>query len=103
WLEVKTQSNKDYYEMLYGNGGVMSYDISDYFQVECGVHKVDPLDFWRNEGIYDFLYPIKGAVKNLKALYKEGYEIRFVSHCKGNHHKSKYNFYDGFLYNEIQT
>ncbi len=53
--------------------------------------KLDPSDFWRNEGIYDLMIPLPGVVEALRKLSKE-YEIRFVSHCKGNHHKSKYEF-----------
>lgn len=51
----------------------------------------DPLDFWRDETLYDNLEPIKCAVEKLEAL-SQYFNIVFVSRLKGNHHRSKVYF-----------
>lgn len=51
----------------------------------------DPLDFWRDETLYDNLGPMKGAVEKLEAL-SQYFNIVFVSRLKGNHHRSKVYF-----------
>lgn len=51
----------------------------------------DPLDFWRDETLYDNLEPMKGAVEKLEAL-SQYFNIIFVSRLKGNHHRSKVYF-----------
>jgi len=51
----------------------------------------DPLDFWRDETLYDNLEPMKGAVEKLEAL-GQYFNIVFVSRLKGNHHRSKVYF-----------
>ena len=51
----------------------------------------DPLDFWRDENLYDNLVPMEGAVKKLGLLSKY-FGIVFVSRLKGNHHRSKVYF-----------
>lgn len=51
----------------------------------------DPLDFWRDETLYDNLEPMKAAVEKLEAL-SQYFNIVFVSRLKGNHHRSKVYF-----------
>lgn len=51
----------------------------------------DPLDFWRDETLYDNLEPMKGAIEKLEAL-SQYFNIVFVSRLKGNHHRSKVYF-----------
>lgn len=51
----------------------------------------DPLDFWRDETLYDNLEPMKGAVEKLETL-SQYFNIVFVSRLKGNHHRSKVYF-----------
>lgn len=51
----------------------------------------DPLDFWRDENLYDNLVPMEGAVDKLEQLSKY-FGIVFVSRLKGNHHRSKVYF-----------
>ena len=51
----------------------------------------DPLDFWRDENLYDNLVPMEGAVEKLEQLSKY-FGIVFVSRLKGNHHRSKVYF-----------
>lgn len=66
--------------------GVLVDTISLYKQMSP--HLEDPLDFWRNEYLYDNLEPMSGAVEKLEALSKY-FNIVFVSRLKGNHHRSK--------------
>lgn len=51
----------------------------------------NPLDFWRDETLYDNLKPMNGAVEKLEAL-SQYFNIVFVSRLKGNHHRSKVYF-----------
>jgi 5'(3')-deoxyribonucleotidase len=51
----------------------------------------DPLDFWRDENLYDNLVPMESAVEKLEQLSKY-FGIVFVSRLKGNHHRSKVYF-----------
>lgn len=55
---------------------------------QASKHLEDPLDFWRDETLYDNLVPMEGAVEKLKAL-SQYFDIVFVSRLKGNHHRSK--------------
>lgn len=48
----------------------------------------DPLDFWRDENLYDNLVPMEASVDKLKGLSRY-FDIVFVSRLKGNHHRSK--------------
>lgn len=58
---------------------------------QASPHLEDPLDFWRDESLYDNLVPMEGAVKKLEQLSKY-FSIVFVSRLKGNHHRSKVYF-----------
>lgn len=58
---------------------------------QASPHLEDPLDFWRDENLYDNLVPMEGAVEKLGLLSKY-FGIVFVSRLKGNHHRSKVYF-----------
>jgi 5'(3')-deoxyribonucleotidase len=87
WLNTLTGTNKKL-----PSSGEISYDLGSYWREELEEIGEDGLGFWRQENLYDNLIPDKSAIKHLTALNDNGHEIRFVSHIKGNHHKSKYNF-----------
>lgn len=72
---------------------VHSYDLSLYFKDRLDKLGIDPLDFYRNEGVYDWIDPEEGSQEGLKRL-KESIDCKIiaVSHCKGNHFKSKWQF-----------
>ena len=91
WMEIQVGATLDYHHELQQRG-IMPYDLSTCFRDMFGELRFDPDDFWRNEGIYDFMTPIPAAESVLGIMNQKGYDIRFVSHCKGNHHKSKYAF-----------
>jgi 5'(3')-deoxyribonucleotidase len=55
---------------------------------QASKHLEDPLDFWRDETLYDNLVPMERAVEKLKSL-SQYFDIVFVSRLKGNHHRSK--------------
>lgn len=58
---------------------------------QASPHLEDPLDFWRDENLYDNLIPMEGAVEKLEQLSKY-FGIVFISRLKGQHHKSKVYF-----------
>lgn len=98
WLCCITNTMKPFPE------GEVDYDLSEYFRHELGRAGRDGLDFFRQEGVYDFAEPVAGSVKAIKELKDNGHTILFVSAIKGNHHKSKFlflqkhfPFMDGFL------
>lgn len=71
--------------------GVINYAFGDYFsQFKDPYPRFNALDFYRAEGIYDVARVVPKSQFVLANLYEEGHEIVFASHCKGNHHKSKY-------------
>ena len=71
---------------------IPNYGFGDYFTDALKNVSMSPYDYFRQEGLYDTLEPIKGSVEALRRLKEHGWDIVFVSHIKGNHHKSKYNF-----------
>ena len=91
YMEIQVGSYLNFSKEL-EKRGILPYDLSECFREAFGELRFDPLDYWRTEGIYDLMAAEPLAVCVLGALNKEGYDIRFVSHCKGNHHKSKYEF-----------
>ena len=58
---------------------------------QASPHLEDPLDFWRDENLYDNLIPMEAAAEKLEQLSKY-FGIVFVSRLKGNHHRSKVYF-----------
>jgi len=73
-------------------GHGINYNISSHFP-EMKNANVDPMDFWRQEGVYDTIQPVDGAVECIKYLMGF-YDIVFVTHNKGNGGRSKYNNLD---------
>lgn len=85
WLHKVSFGNK----YLPDQGDLMHYNLSEYFEMG----DKDPMDFWRQEGLYDWIEPVQGSVRALKKLKEElDCEIITISHCKGNHYKSKWQF-----------
>lgn len=71
--------------------GELNYGIYSYFPKMLN-HNVHPMDFWRNEGVYDTIGPVEGAEHYIKALMDiPTARIVFVTHNKGNGGRSKYN------------
>jgi hypothetical protein len=73
------------------------YNIGKFYKEDLAKLKIDPMDWWRYPGIYDWMQPLPGAVEVIQKMYNRGYEIVFVSHCKGQHSKSKHNFLRRFI------
>ena len=69
-----------------------NYDLRVYFEKELENIGIDAFEWWRQEGLYDYLEPIEGSVGVLQELSERGHEIVFVSAIKGWHVKSKYYF-----------
>lgn len=73
------------------DSGQLTYYLPDAFPSMLN-ENVDPLDFWRNEGVYDTIQPVDGAVECITHLMKRNdVEVTFVTHNKGNGGRSKYN------------
>lgn len=70
-------------------GEQVDYNLSTYFSDPIN-KRVSAFDFWREEGLYNFVRPIGGAVAGITKLAKD-FEIVFVTYCKRNHSRSKYN------------
>lgn len=80
----------DFYNAFVRYGQQINYNLTVYFEKPINKN-VDWFDFFRREGIYDTVRPYYGSQVTLKTLQKH-FDIVFISHIKGNHHKSKYNF-----------
>ena len=118
WLQ---QVSRDGDGLCMPNGSstdLLNYDLGSYFDLP---NHLDSMDFWRLSDIYDerpeetplyitkqihgrTIQPIKNSVQCLQSLSSQGWEIVFVSHVKGAHHKSKvewlkrhFPFMDGFI------
>jgi 5'(3')-deoxyribonucleotidase len=87
WLQRLT----DCY-MPFPEGDNIDYDLSKHFREELNELGIDGKEFWRYEGIYDWMSPMDDSVNVIDNLNLAGWEIVFVSAIKGHHHKSKYNF-----------
>lgn len=68
----------------------ISYNLAKYFESPIN-DNVDPMDFWRNEGVYDTVYVRTDAYVYINRLINDGHEIVFITHNKGNGSRSKYN------------
>lgn len=73
-------------------GNKLDYDLSSHFPPMKN-ENVDPFDFWRQEGVYDWILPVDGAKWAINDLMKY-YNIVFVTHNKGNGGRSKFNNLD---------
>lgn len=68
----------------------ISYDLTKYFTPPINSN-VSAMDFWRNEGVYDTVRVRGDAYYYIIQLIKDGHEIVFITHNKGNGSRSKYN------------
>lgn len=83
WCNSKCRKQLNYDEVI--AAGSVPYDFGKLFGfVEPSI----ALDFWCDEGIYDEIEPLDGAVESLKILSKD-HDIVFVSKLMGNHYYSK--------------
>lgn len=90
YLMTKTSLVLPSYDEQIASGVTIEYD---YAKIFTDLSRDVCLEYWRPEGIYDGLSPIKDSVEVLQDLkFSKGYDIVFVSTIKGNHHKSKYYF-----------
>lgn len=91
WLKHMTMDTTlpDTIDEYVAQGNTVNYCISDHFGKPYN-DNVDSLDFWRNEGVYDTITPVDGAVKSITSLM-EHFNIVFVTHNKGNGGRSKFN------------
>ena len=75
---------------------LVSYDLSVYFD-DMVNRNVEPMDFWRNEGVYDQVDPRKDAYHAINQLIRsnaDNHDFIFITHNKGNGSRSKFNLLD---------
>lgn len=72
-----------------GSFSELPYDISQLYDVPS---KVEPYDFWRQEFLYDGLFPLAFSQSVFQNWKEKGHKVVFISAIKGDHHKSKYYF-----------
>lgn len=91
WLKHMTKDTTlpDTVDEFVEQGNEVDYYIASHFG-EPYNDNVEVLDFWRNEGVYDTIEPVDGAVEAIKELM-DYYNIVFVTHNKGNGGRSKFN------------
>lgn len=91
WLKHMTKNTTlpDSIDEFIEDGNEVDYYIPTHFG-EVHNDNVDVMDFWRNEGVYDTIEPVEGAVESITNLM-EYYNIVFVTHNKGNGGRSKFN------------
>jgi 5'(3')-deoxyribonucleotidase len=119
WLrKIGTRDSSVGEELDWEDGELWDYDLGKYFHMPIGV---DSMDYWRLSDIYDEkpcetplavvhqvytrpIQPLQDSQRVLSKLRDMGWEIVFISHIKGNHHKSKvewlkrhFPFMDGFV------
>jgi 5'(3')-deoxyribonucleotidase len=96
WIWLKNMAEKNTLphdiEDFIGQGNEANYNISSHFPPMQN-RNVDPFDFWRQEGVYDTIPAVDGAVENIKLLMND-FNIVFVTHNKGNGGRSKFNNLD---------
>jgi hypothetical protein len=87
WLNAKTGQS------ITPEDAKWNYNLGKIFSEHWPKHCTEgPMDWWRYPGIYDQMTPLYGAVETLEMIHDMGYDIIFVSHCKGSHMKSKFTF-----------
>jgi 5'(3')-deoxyribonucleotidase len=84
WLEKVCQS---YYKVP--TKGPINYDLTTYFKQELAYQGLTGFEFWKQENLYDKLYPVEGSVDALQALYDAGATLVAVSAHMGSHAASK--------------
>lgn len=68
------------------------YDLTKYIVDFEG----DPLKYWKQAGLYDTLTPIEGSEVCINTL-KEYIDFVFITHCVGDHYRSKVDFLNKFF------
>lgn len=102
WLNAMTHKKLTLEDCRLPDGGI-NYNLGSYFEDDLRKLSITPTCYFRQSGIYDQAKPIEGSQEALYWLKQNGYDIVFVSHCKGSHMKSKVNFlkryfpFDGFV------
>jgi len=91
WLKHMTKDTRlpNTIDEFIAHGNPVSYYIAEHFG-EPYNDNVEVLDFWRNEGVYDTIEPVTGAVEAIGELM-DRFNIVFVTHNKGNGGRSKFN------------
>lgn len=91
WLKHMAYDNNmpENIENHINEGHKLQYNLSTHFP-QMRNRNVHPMDFWRQEGVYDTIKPVEGAVRGIHYLMDK-YNIVFVTHNKGNGGRSKYN------------
>lgn len=106
WLNAQYKTDFEYPDPSHYDQKLLNYDLGDYFYgLPEPYENFNSIYYFRSDSLYDYIkYPISESVNGLKNLSSLGHRIVFVSHIKGNHHKSKYRwlkknfpFMDGFL------
>lgn len=105
WLNAIHHKNLSLSELKTNEMCELDYDLGSYFDdLPEPYSGYSPYDFFRRSGIYDFAEVVHGSIQALKYAKNKGHEIIFISHVKGDHHKSKYYwlkrnfpFMDGFI------
>lgn len=94
WLKNMCQDNDLPWNIddYINSGNKIDYNLSKHFP-PLKNRNVEPMDFWRQEGVYDHIYPVDGVVDCIKRLMSD-YKIVFVTHNKGNGGRSKFNNLD---------
>lgn len=67
----------------------VEYNLTKYFNLP---RSVDPMEFWKQEGLYDNEDLVDGCYDVVKNLWQAGFEIYFLSHTTFEHIHSKYRF-----------
>jgi len=89
WLAEQTGVEKDPFSLE--NYKLVNYDLTSYWKDELKELSIDGWDFWRKRDIYDGINLMPWSVDVLEGLNELGYEIAFLSFCKGYHNFSKVN------------
>lgn len=88
WQWLNALHHKDH---TFPTDDVLDYNLGVFFSdLPDPYAGYDHKDFFRRDGIYDFAEPVEMSVESLLKIKGMGHQVVFVSHVKGNHHKSKY-------------
>lgn len=108
WLEANCVDCTTYEDMIDSEGN-LPYNLAPYYTLPRGW---DAFEFWIREDLYDEAVCYESSKRVLEHLYKNGWEIVFVSWCfgKGEHMESKhqmlrreYSFIDDHDFHFITT
>ncbi len=92
WLGFLCKSNKVKWDKWVWNCGNWDYNLTNYVWDFEG----DYLEYWKQAGLYDDLTPVKGSQECINEL-KDNVEFVFITHCVGNHYRSKVEFLNKFF------